>query len=140
MIAVVRISGKIKLKQPITETLNRMRIMKKYGCVVLNENPETMGMIKKVKDFVAYGKISSETLTALIKARGRMIGKKNAPVENADRVASEFSAGKKFEDLNIKPFFRLHPPIGGIDTKMHYPKGVLGNNGDDINKLIMRML
>jgi large subunit ribosomal protein L30 len=44
--------------------------------------------------------------------------------------------------LNIKPFFRLHPPRGGIDSAKHFgiKKGVLGNNKESINKLIERML
>jgi hypothetical protein len=42
--------------------------------------------------------------------------------------------------MGIKPFFRLHPPRKGINSKIQYPKGVLGNNKEDINKLIERML
>ena len=44
------------------------------------------------------------------------------------------------EELNMKPFFRLHPPRGGINAKIHFPKGVLGNNKEKINDLIKRML
>ena len=49
-------------------------------------------------------------------------------------------AGKKPEEIGIKPFFRLHPARGGIKSKLHYPKGVLGNHKENINKLIERML
>jgi hypothetical protein len=48
--------------------------------------------------------------------------------------------GKKLADFKLKGFFRLHPPRKGIDSKLQYPKGVLGNNKKDINKLIERML
>ena len=52
---------------------------------------------------------------------------------------TELKAGK-MDELSIKPFFRLHPPRGGIKSKVHFPKGVLGNNKEKINELIMRML
>ena len=48
----------------------------------------------------------------------------------------------KYEEVNVKPFFRLHPPRKGIESKKHFGvgKGVLGNHKDKINKLIERML
>ena len=42
--------------------------------------------------------------------------------------------------FKLKGFFRLHPPRKGINSKLQYPKGVLGDNKKDINKLIERML
>ena len=50
-----------------------------------------------------------------------------------------FHENKTLDGSGIKPFFRLHPPRGGINTKYHFPKGVLGEN-KEINKLILRML
>ena len=52
----------------------------------------------------------------------------------------ELKKGKKFEELNLKPFFRLHPPRKGIKSKLHFPKGVLGDNKKKINDLVERML
>ena len=43
-------------------------------------------------------------------------------------------------EFNIKPFFRLPPPRGGINSKERFPKGVLGNHREKINELIRRML
>ena len=53
-IAVIRISGMIGLRKPIAETLYRLRLRKKYVCVVL-ENPtkEQMGMVESVRNNVA---------------------------------------------------------------------------------------
>ncbi len=120
MIAVVRIKGQVGLKKDVKETLNRLRIRKKYAAVVLEKpTKEQLGMIKKVKDFVAYGEISDDVHKQLIEKRGE-------------------------KDLkgNLKPFFRLHPPRKGIESKKHFGvgKGVLGNNKDKINDLILRML
>jgi len=143
MIAIIRISGLIKTKGNIEETLNRMKLRKKYACVIADENKsEILGMVKKVRNFIAYGKIEEKTLSSMIKERGRKIGNRKARISEADSVklAKEIINGKKMEELGLKPFFGLHPARGGINTKLHYPKGVLGYHGDNINKLIMRML
>ncbi len=118
MIAVIRIKGLIGIPKDIKETLNKLRLRRKYTCVVLEEKKDIMGMIEKVRNYVAYGKLSEDELKELVEKRGRKI------------------RGEK----EYKPFFRLHPPRGGIKSKIHYPKGVLGNHGDKIGLLLRRML
>ena len=138
MIVAIRIHGQVGLKKDIVETLNRLRIRRKYACVVLNETKINLGMIKKVREFVAYGEINKETLFKLITKRGRPINK-NKKIDFA-KATDEMLKGKKPQDSGMKPFFRLHPPIKGINTKLNYPKGALGNHKQEINKLIERML
>lgn len=118
-IAVIRISGMVKMNEKIEDTLYRMRLRRKYACVVLEDTKENLGMIKKVDNFVAYGEIDEATYKELVEKRG-----------------------KKDKDNKLKPFFRLHPARGGMETKKHFgvDKGVLGNQGKEINKLIKRML
>lgn len=121
-IAVIRIKGQVGLDRDINETFDRLRLRRKYVCVVF-ENPSEveLGMIKKVKNFVAFGEITKDTYEELKKKRG---------------IKDPNNKGQ------LKPFFRLHPPRGGIDSKKHFGvnKGVLGNNKEKINDLIMRML
>ncbi|MBT4258090.1 50S ribosomal protein L30 [archaeon] len=140
MIVAIRIHGRVGLKREINETLDRLRLRKKYSCVVLKENPIQEGMVKKVRDFVAYGKINEETFVKLIEARGKLVD--SSKKIDAKKIFAEVEAGKKYDELNLKPFFSLHPPRGGIDSKKHFgvKKGVLGDNKDSINKLIERML
>jgi len=115
MISVVRITGDVGLAKEVRETLFRLRLRRKYACIVL-ENPskEQLGMIKSVRNFVAYGELNPETHKELVDKRGQ----------------------------KDKPFFRLHPPRKGIASKKHFGvgKGVLGDNKDKINDLIKRML
>ena len=77
-----------------------------------------MGMLKKVKDYVAYGDVSDELMKKIIDKRGQC------------------DVDKKY-----RGFCRLHPPIGGFKkgTKRAFPNGVLGNN-KEIEKLLRRML
>ena len=133
MILVIRISGMVEVPQGAKETMHRLKLRRKYTCVVLKEEPQIRGMIEKIKDFAAYGKISQDDFKELIEKRGQPIDKKKK-IEVFDFQKDNF------EQHNLKPFFRLHPPRKGIDSKVHYPKGVLGNHHDKINELLRRML
>lgn len=120
MIAIIRIKGMVGRTKKIADTLDRLRLRRKYVCIVLEKpTKEQLGMIKKVKDFIAFGEINAETYKELKEKRG-----------------------KKDEKGKLKPFFRLHPPRKGIESKKHFGvgKGVLGNNKEKINDLIRRML
>jgi len=143
VIAIIRISGIVKMeKKKAEETMKRLRLKKKYTCVLVDERPEMLGMIEVVKNFVAFGKIDEKTLADLLKYRGKKIGNVKAKVSEAEavKIAKEIMAGKTLEETGIVPWFGLHPARGGIDTKHHVPKGVLGNHKDKLNELIERML
>jgi large subunit ribosomal protein L30 len=122
MLAVIRIKGQVGLNKDINETLYRLRLRRKYICVIF-ENPDEveLGMINKVKNLIAFGNITKETYEELKKKRG---------------LKDPNNKGQ------LKPFFRLHPPRGGIESKKHFGvgHGVLGDNKDKINDLILRML
>ena len=136
--AIIRIDGEVKVKPHIANTLFRLRLRRKYTCVLIySQNKSQLNMIKKVKHAIAYGEIEKETLVKLLEARAQKIGE---PKFNASEIAEEVMKGKRLDELGFKPFFRLHPPRKGINSKLQYPKGVLGNNKKDINKLLERML
>ncbi len=138
MMCVIRIRGEVGLNRDIVETLNRLRLRKKYSCVVFEPTEIKLGMLKKVKNFVAWGKLSDEILEKLVESRGKLIDK--AKKLKVKQIVEGIKSGKKYSDLNMKPFFRLHPPRGGIKSKIHFPKGVLGNHKEKINELVERML
>lgn len=118
-VVVIRISGMVKVPREVENALYRLRLRRKYACVVIDTNDKSLaGLLKQVRFHVAYGKINDETYEKLIKERGR-----------------------KDAEGKLKPFFRLHPPRGGIKSKLQYANGgVLGDNKEDINKLVQRML
>ncbi len=139
MKAVIRISGLVEIDRTVEETLSRMRLRRKYTLVLLPATSTTNQLLKHVRNFVAYGDIDEVTLAALLQKRGQPIDKK----KKIDLSEAAAQLGKKtLEDLGIKPFFRLHPPRGGIDARLHFGvrKGVLGDNKEKINELIRRML
>jgi len=117
MIAAIRITGQVGLNKAVKETLFRLRLRRKYSCIVLKDANEVQkGMLGSVRNFISYGEISEDTYKKLVESRG-----------------------KKDIKGELKPFFRLHPPRGGIKSKFHYPIGVLGEN-KKMDELILRML
>jgi len=138
IICIIRIRGRVGLKKEIAETLHRLRLRRKYSCVVINSNEKNLSLTKKIKDFVAFGEINDKTFEKLLESRGQLIDKTKKT--DIKKVFEGLKKGKKYEELNLKPFFRLHPPRKGINSKIHFPKGILGNNKEKINELVERML
>lgn len=138
MILVIRIAGLVELPSDTQETLFRIRLRRKYSAVLLKDTKETRQLLLKVRNFVAFGTISKEDIILLLENRGKAQNKKSF---DAKKIAEQLDK-KSLSDLGIKPFFRLHPPIGGIDSRLHYPikKGVLGDHKDKINELLRKML
>ena len=138
MIITIRISGLVEMPGYAQETLFRMRLRKKYSAILMKENEETKNLLQAVRNFVAYGKIDAKTMEELISKRAKPLDNKKAKID-AKKIV-EIIEKQGIDKAGIKPFFRLHPPRKGINSKLHYPKGVLGDNKEDINDLVRRML
>lgn len=139
MILVIRISGQVDLAREVNEALFRLRLRKKYTAVLVHDTEKIRVFLSKLRDFIAYGPIDKETLKLLVEKRGQLADKtKKADMK---KIIDELGA-KSLAELGLKPFFRLHPPRGGIDSKKHagVNKGVLGDNKEKINQLVRRML
>jgi ribosomal protein L30/L7E len=114
MIAVIRIVGQCKLKGKTVETLNRLKLRRKFTCILVDEKDEIrMGMVRAVEDSVAYGVVDDKFVKEMKEKRGK----------------------------EGKDVFFLHPPVGGFkkSSKVAAPKGILRKH-EDISKLLGRML
>ncbi len=153
MYAVIRVRGRTGVRKEIVDTLRMLRLTRVNHCVLIPDTPSYRGMLQKVKDYVTWGEINEETLARLIRYRGRLIGDKEITdeyiqesmgFETIEDLAKAIVEGKVlYKDIpNVKPVFRLHPPLKGWEkTKRHYTEGgALGYRGDKINELILRML
>ncbi len=138
MILVIRISGQVEISGKVEQTLHELRLRKKYSAVLLNETLLNLKLLQHLRNYVAYGRISEENLAKLIELRGQPL-KKGAKID-ASKILQHLGS-KTLDEFGLKPFFRLHPPRGGIESKNHFGvgKGVLGDNKDKINKLVERM-
>lgn len=141
MIIAVRISGMVEVPTPTQETLFRLKLRRKYAAVLLHDNAQNKKLLESVRNYIAYGKISEELLLKLIIARGKSSKSKDGKID-AKHIIEELKKGKDLDELGAKGFFRLHPPRKGIESKKHFGvgNGVLGDNKNDIDKLVERML
>lgn len=138
MILVIRISGDTQIPVRVAETLFRIRLRRKYTATLLEDTPENRKLLLNIRDFVAYGTPSDALLEKLLEARGSMKSKKTFDAKKAVSILQ----AKGLAESGLKPFFRLHPPRKGIDSKKHFGvgKGVLGDHQKAIDNLAERML
>ena len=139
MILVIRISGMINISKDMQETLYRFRLRRKYSAVLVDQTPLNLKLLKKMRNHTAYGNISKDTLKELIEKRAIPVNKTKKI--NVEKLIEHLE--KNARSPEIKPFFRLHPPRGGIEAKRHFgvsKKAVLGDNKEKINDLVRRML
>ena len=139
-IAVIRIRGGINVKTGIMRTFEVLRLYKKNCCVVVDSSPESIGMIKKAKDYVTWGEIDEETFKLLAEKRGEIY--KGREKDSHGRI--EYKKFIVIDNKKYKKFFRLQPPKGGFERKgIKIPfsiGGALGYRGDKINVLIKKMI
>jgi large subunit ribosomal protein L30 len=142
LMVVVRIRGIRNIKPRIKRTLELLRIEKPNHCVVVDTSPQTMGMLNLVKDYVAYGQVTEDTLFSLLQKRGEKGSKRLANTMSEAElkgIVKSVMNGAPVRDY-ADPVFRLHPPKRGLkNIKLAYPLGELGAR-DDINSLIKRMV
>ena len=151
--AIIRLRGQINVNPKIKDTLKYLRLNRVNHCVVLPDNETTKGMLQVAKDYVTWGPVSAETLTAAIQSRGRLVGDKpvtdavvkaGTPYGSIAEFAQAIVAGKaQYKDLpDVKPLLRLHPAKKGLEgiKRSYQAGGALGYRGEGINDLIGRMV
>ncbi len=152
MFAVVRIRGSVDTSKEVEDTLKMLKLSYVNNCILVPEDGDYLGMLKKTKDYITWGKIDKQTLVELLKKRGRIIGDKTIDEKNLKKITKFDSFDElsdalieskvKLKDLKeIKPVFKLNSPIHGLKAKrLPYPKGALGNRKEKINELLLRMI
>ena len=115
-IAIIRLRGMTGIKRDIKDTMNMLRLYNKNHCVIISNSENYIGMLRKVKDYVTWGEIDSDTLKLLDEKRGKKDSR----------------------------FYRLNSPRKGFERKgIKRPfsvGGVLGYRGSMINDLVKRMV
>lgn len=149
MFAIVRLRGEVNVRPEIKDTLAMLHIHRVNHCIVVKEDPHYRGMIQKVKDYVAWGKIDDDTMAMLLERRGRLSGnrrlteqflKEKSYGSFKELAAAVNSGSANLKDMGIKPIFRLHPARKGLKTtkKTAQQGGDLGFR-QDLADLIKRM-
>ena len=155
-IIAVRIRGQSGIAHDIEATLGMLRMPRKYNAVLLSEKPDTIGMLKKAKDFITWGEPERKTLTMLLEKRCKLKGtdqltpqylKEKLQIASVEKLAEAMDkkeiSSARLRDAGIPLVFRLHPPRGGFKgpTKRSFGDGgELGYRGPEISNLISRMI
>lgn len=154
-LALIRIRGKVHLRQNIEDTLRHLNLNTINSCTVIDNSPEYKGMITQVNDYVTWGEIDEEMLEKLLREKGRVAGNKKlddnyvaakTKYGSIKELAHEImtSAAKISDVPELKHMFRLKPPVGGHEKKgikkPYVLGGALGYRGKDINQLLGRMI
>ena len=148
---VVRIKGTVNIPTWAQTTLDGLNLDRRFRATIVPESDEYLGMLRKVKEVVAWTKADVSIVKELLEKRGRKTGYK--PITKSD-LPKEY---KSIDDLataiaenkvaisklgGIKPWFALSPPKGGFrrKTKTQYAQnGVLGEDGELV-EIVKRML
>ena len=151
--AVVRVRGTVNVKPDIKRTLELFRLTRANHCVLLEKNASIKGMLQVAKDYITWGEIDKDVLSKLICSRGKLEGDKDitddyvksaTSYNNVEKLSQAIIDNKfKYKDIpNVKPIFRLSPPKNGYEgiKRSFINKGALGYRGNEINKLIERMI
>ncbi|MEM2915839.1 MAG: uL30 family ribosomal protein [Candidatus Woesearchaeota archaeon] len=114
-LAVVRVRGQVRVHKGIARALEQLNLRKRHHATIVEESPAVIGQLKKVQSYVTWGPVSEEVAKKLA-TRGRGNGR----------------------------WFALHPPCKGYGRKgikMPFSKGgALGNRGEKINYMLLRMI
>jgi large subunit ribosomal protein L30 len=148
---VIRIRGLVNIPSWAERTLESLNLRKKFNATLITENHQTLGMLRKVKDIVAWKSVDESIIKDLLETRGM---KKGFHALNQSSLPSTY---KNIDDLanaihknniglsdieDLKPWFSLSPPKGGFKRKIktqYNQKGVLGENNELID-LVRRMI
>jgi len=159
---VIRIRGIIGVSPKAKKVMQLFRLRQIHNATFVKLNEATIRMLRLIEPYVAYGIPSRSTIQNLIYKRG--FGKLNGqriPIQHnrvieeglgeygirctADLIHELVTCGPHFKQANnfLWPF-KLSSPTGGFSRKtkmLHYLEGgESGNRGEEINKMLRKML
>ena len=156
VILAVRIRGTATDNPDVRRTMEILKLENTFRARLLEDSSSTQGMLRAAKNLVAWGQVSPDVMEALLRKRAEREGNK----ELDDDFAKVFFKKETIADLaksvvageigvknlwlaGVKPRFRLHPPRGGFKRSTRRAAtdgGELGYRGEDINRLVKRMI
>jgi large subunit ribosomal protein L30 len=137
-LVVVRVRGSIQMNREIKDTLKFLHLHKQNYCVLVPNNDNYLGMVRRAKDYVTWGEVDPSVAKALTEKKGEP----DHTIRYSER--EEGKDEKNTKKIKIKKFFRLEPPLKGFGRKgikkSFENGGALGYRGTQINDLVKRML
>ncbi len=160
---VVRIRGIIGVDPKAKKVMQLFRLRQIHNGVFVRLNEATIRMLRLIEPYVTYGYPSLKTVRQLIYKRGfgkvdgqRIPISENAVVQDGideatgvrcvdDLIHEIYTVGPNFKAANNFLWtFKLSSPSGGFSSKtklLHFMEGgEAGARGDEINKLVAKMI
>jgi large subunit ribosomal protein L30 len=137
---VIRIRGTVNVPYWAKITLENLNLSKKFRATIVPENGEYLGMLRRIKQLVAWCRVDNETVKELLDKKGKKSASQPLRVSdlpngyvNLDQLATDIANDTiVISKLDwIKPWFALNPPRGGFKKsvkKQSSQKGILGDN------------
>lgn len=152
---VVRMKGTVNIPNWAEVTLENLHLQKKFRATLVPENDQTLGMLRKIKEIVAWTSVEESFIKEFIEKKGRASysklltaqddgsSNKSTP-NNINNIVVEILKNDSFLTKigGIKPWFALNPPKGGFKRKskvLYSQNGILGENQDLID-IVRRMM
>jgi len=152
-LAVIRVRGIPTASLDVRKTLEILHLCRVSHATLVDNRPAYIGMLRKAQHYLAWGEISKDNITLLLKGKGRLMGNKELTEEYAQKIGYKtldelaealYKTEIEYKNLqDIKPVFRLHPPSKGYKgtvRKSYRMGGTTGPCGEAINGLIKRMI
>jgi len=159
LLFVIRIRGLNKVAPKTRKILNLLRLRQINNGIFLRINKATLGLLKRVEPYIAFGYPNLKSVRELIYKRGyAKINNNRIPLTDnkiveehlgkhgiicmEDLIHEIFTVGPRFKECsNFLWPFQLSSAVGGMDKKRrHYVEGgQAGNREDKINGLIRKM-
>merc|ERR1719510_356800 len=161
VLLVVRIRGINRMSPKVKKVLRLLRLRQLHNAVLIKVNRATIGMLKLVEPYVAYGYPSVATIKKLVCKRGYLkVNRQRIPLVSNDQVSELmgefgiesvgcminelFTCGPNFTNVASKMWpFKLSSPKGGYPGKkrIHFVDGgTYGNHEKFINQMVGNML
>ena len=159
---VIRIRGTIGVSPKAKKVMQLFRLRQLHNATFVRLNEATIRMLRLIEPYVTYGIPSRETIQKLVYKRGfGKIRNQRIPIADnsviqeglsavginctADLINEIYTVGPNFKKANnfLWPF-KLSNPTGGFSRKtklLHFLEGgEAGNRGEEINKLVKKMI
>jgi len=149
---VVRMHGQINVPHWATNTLELLKLDKKFRATIIPAKDNTLGMLNRIKHYISWQEADADLAKELFNKKARKAGYKKitnedvAPLgfKSIDELAASITEGKV--SMNkikpIKPWFALSPPKKGFkrSTRKTYGEGgILGQNRE-LSDLVRSMI
>jgi len=161
VLLVVRIRGINRMSPKVRKVLRLLRLRQIHNAVLIKSNKATIGMLKLVEPWIAYGYPSVTTIKKMICKRGYLkVNRQRIPLVNNEQVEELlgehdiksvgcminelYTCGPEFTTVASALWpFKLSSPKGGYRgvKRIHFVSGgTYGNHEQFINQFVAKML